>query len=89
MSELLHTLEAGQNSTGPVHSHLHRKGFQLEEIKKTVSENKVTKPWAAYWFLFWNFKKVFQLFLESKNNKVEAIYHSVINHDGHLTENTR
>ena len=90
MSELLHTFEAEQNSTGPVHSHLHRKGFQLEEIKKkTVSENKVTKAWAEYWFLFWNFKKVFQLFLESKNNKVQAICHSVINHDGHLIENQR
>lgn len=40
MSEILHTFEAEQNSIGPVHSHLHRKGFQLEEIKiKTVGEN--------------------------------------------------
>lgn len=37
MSEILHTFEAEQNSIGPVHSHLHRKGFQLEEKNKKQS----------------------------------------------------
>ena len=44
ISEILHTFAAGQNSTGPAHSHSHRKGFQLDEINK----NRVKSSTSLY-----------------------------------------
>lgn len=95
--EILHTFVAGQNSTGPEHSHSHRKGFQLEEINnKAASEilyfslhNETnSRRCECTDVVSISFLKGLQLFLDIGNNEAQAIHFTSKKHSGHFIENT-